>query len=553
MGQANFGGFFGAELKFAGYDCLVIHGRSSKPTYVYIEDDVVEFRDASDVWGKDTFETMRIIREDVGEPEAKVVCIGPAGENLVRFASLIHDMGDGAGRTGMGCVMGSKNLKAVAVRGTGGIMIAHPEDFLSLCEELHDRLKSVPGFESIYVQGFDEMTHYGDIGWALVGNQERVAWGVKTEAYRVVPFVKKYRIRTRACFGCPLGCMQFIDLPGVGSCLQSCQGFVEPCYAMKIPNQEEGFKIARFCEIMGLDIIEASHIVSFLMELYDKGIITEKDTDGIPLKWGDTEAAMTVLSKIARREGFGKILAEGALRAAEAIGRGSEKYVMHTKGLMHYIYDLRGFKGCALATAVGPRDLVRSLPLEVVLRYAEVFDPQSVRSYYKLAKDVAGTEKAVVPNTYEGKAAMVIFIEHEHVVADMMGVCKWTTIWLGMPLTSKELSQLFSLCTGVRMEVSEVLTVAEKVINLERCFNVREGMTRKDDTLPSKYFEEPLPDGPYKGEVLDRNAFERMKNEYYRMRGWDVSTGIPTREKLTKLGLGYVADELELLGKLPKN
>ena len=552
LGQSNFGGFFGAELKFAGYDCLVIHGRSSKPTYLYIEDGRVEFRDASNIWGRDTFETMNAVREEVGDPEAKVVCIGPAGENLVKYASLIHDMGDGAGRTGMGCVMGSKSLKAVAVRGTGKIPVAEPERFLEICEEMHSKLRSVPDFEEVYVKGFDEMSHYGDMGWALVGNQERVSWGLKTEAYRVIPFIKKYRIRTRACFGCPLGCMQFIDLPGVGACLQSCQGFVEPCFAMKIPSQEDGFRIARFCEAMGIDIIEASHIVAFMMELYERGIVTDRDTDGIRLRWGDPEAAMTLLEKIVRREGVGKLLAEGIPKAAEAIGRGSEKYAMHTKGLSHYVYDLRAFKGCALATAVGPRDLVRSLPVEYLFRYAEAFSPEDVEEYLKFAKEVAGTERAAVPNSYEGKAAMVVYQEHEHAVADMMGVCKWTTTWLGMPLTSKELTQMFNLCTGVQMDVSDVLRAAERVINLERCFNVREGVMRRDDTLPDRYFKEPLPDGPYRGEALDRDAFERMKDEYYAMRGWNTETGVPTKEKLLELGLTYAAEELERLGKLPE-
>lgn len=304
--------------------------------------------------------------------------------------------------------------------------------------------------------------------------------------------------------------------------------------------------------MLGIDIISTVHTLGTMMELYERGILTKKDTDGIPLKWGDRDAIITMVHKIVRREGFGDILAEGALRAARKIGRGAENYVMHTKGLSHLIYDLRAFKGCALATAVGPRDLVKSgPPMEYLYREAEYHKPQNKEWYLKFASSITGTKKAAIPTAYDGKPAAVIFQEHEQMVTDMMGTCKWLTTWLGMPLTSTDLTELFCACTGVDMDVKAVLRVAERVRNLERAFNVREGLTRKLETLPKRYFEKPLPDGVYKGEVLDRKKFESMKDEYYRLKGWDVKTGIPTRQKLKELGLKSVINDLKKLNKIP--
>jgi len=305
QGLSNLGGFFGAELKFAGYDCLVIEGRAKKPVYIYIENERVEIKDASHLWGQDTFETMTSIQNELANPEVKVVSIGPGGEKLVRFASLVHDLGDGAGRTGMGAVMGSKNLKAIALRGSKGVKIAKPKEFLEICEKKHKMITETSYFKEI-IEASDDIFVYGDMNWAMLGNQQRATWEYKvpSETYRQAPFVKKYGLRDRACFGCPLGCMKFINLPGVGVCLQSCQGFIEPVYGLKISDQKVGFEFARLCEMLGIDLISTIHTLGMTMELYERGIITKKDTDGIPLKWGDRDAIITMVHKIVKREGL---------------------------------------------------------------------------------------------------------------------------------------------------------------------------------------------------------------------------------------------------------
>jgi aldehyde:ferredoxin oxidoreductase len=389
---------------------------------------------------------------------------------------------------------------------------------------------------------------YGEMNWALTGNQQGIFDGEFKANYNEQQFRSRYTVRKRGCFGCPIACMLFIDVPNVGLGLQSCQGFWEPSFSLRIPKFEKVFEFSRMCEMMGVDILSASHTLSAMMELYERGIITEKDTDGLKLEWGNGDNAIKMLKKMVYREGFGDILAEGSMRATRKIGRGAEKYAMHTKGVENAIYDLRGFKGCALATAVSPGHIFRGIPMEYYFRQIEYISPEEKKLYYDFASVFSKNKKAVEPNTYEGKPEAVIFQEHEHMVMDMMGICVWATSWLDIPpekLYSFDVLELFSTCTGID-NGAVVLEAAERAFNLERAFNVREGLTTKSETLADRYFSDPLPGGVYKGEKLDMKKFEAMKEEYYRLRGWDIQTGLPTPKKLKALGLNGVVNELML-------
>ncbi len=555
MGMSNIGGFWGAELKFAGYDNVAIIGKADKPVYLWVDDDNIEIRNAAHLWGLDTFQVQESLWKELADPDAKIICIGPGGENKVSFASVIHELGDGAGRTGMGAVMGSKNLKAIAVRGTKPVKVAKPEEFLESCEKMHELIRNSWMYDFLSKHGFNmDMIAYEIISLGGIYNKQREHWDkIDSPSWQQLPYEEKYSVGTRACFGCPVGCMQFISLPGIGNCLQSCQGYTELREGIGNADSKLMGEAFRRCEMNGIDLLSTSHTIQWAIELYQRGILTQQDTEGIPLKWGDRNTIMTMIEKIAKREGFGGILADGPLKASKEIGKGSEYYVMHTKGLTHFDVDLRAHKMWALVTATGPRgDLIRSNPnFEYI---GEFLTEEKDKQYFQnRVLNITGTLKTTIPTEYDHKAKAVVWMEHENITNDLVGICKWVCAWnILMPLTSKEHSELLSKCTGIDINNVELLKAAERVRNIERIFDAKEGLTRKDDTLPKRYFKEPLPDGRYKGEILDKEKFEKMKDEYYQLKGWDFETGLPTEKKLEELDLNEIIEDLRKIRNMNK-
>lgn len=551
LGDANAGGFWGPELKFAGYDHIVIKGRAKTPVYLWIDDDVVEIKRAAHIWGRDTWETDKILKQETGDQEVQVASIGPAGENLVRFACVINNLTRAAGKMGMGAVMGSKNLKAIVIRGTQGIRIAHPKAFEKVVEKARESIFSDElNYMSLRRFGTPILVNLlnavGSLGYR---NMQDGYW---EEADKISggTLLEKYVVRHKGCFGCVVQCgrvcvvkegeykgtygekMEYAPLQSIGaSCGNS--DLASLIYANKLTN------------LYGMDGIRVGVTIAWAMECYQRGIITTKDTGGIKLEWGDHHVIIELIEKIARREGFGDLLAEGSVIAAKKLGKG-EEFAFHAKGNPLKGNDMRSRMGGALSffTSTRSGDHLRGMPL--IEQYGRL-PPEKYQELYGIS-EVGDMASRV------GKAALVIWNEHLCAVADALEICKFPTAWLMIfkGLKFKEFAELFSAVTGIDTNEKDMMKVGERIYNLERAYNVREGITRKDDeNLPKRWVEEPLPSGPYKGARIKPEEFKKMLDEYYELRGWNLSAGLPTREKLEELNLKDVADELEKLGKLP--
>ena len=556
LGLSNFGGYFGGELKFAGYDHIVITGRADKPVYLWIDNERVEIRDASGVWGKDTYETPNMIRLELGNPEVKVVCIGPAGENLVRFASVQSELGNGAGRNGMGTVMGSKNLKAIAVRGTKGLKLANPQEYLTIAGELEQALRANPGCQEMAQYGVSRIQDWQVA--AVLG--EDSSKGVPISQHAIF---KKYKPKRAGCFGCPIQCMELYNVDGIGSGVISCEFYGVFAPQLRCADPALSLESALWTQRYGIDCVSVGMIIEWLMQLYEKGVITAKDTDGIPMVWGTREAIRGMLDKIVYRQGIGDTLAEGILPAARKIGRGSEEYVNQVKGVPMVEgwspETLPSFKGMALANAVCPRgDSMTGRPGAITISMEEApfqFDSKTaekaIEVYRQRAKKIAGTEKAAMRQEYEGKPALVAYFEDISALCDSLSTCKYISPWNALPFSPRYQAALLSAGSGVETSVDTLFEFAKRIRTLERTYDVGEGLTRDADSLPKQFMDKPIEQGKFKGEVLESDKFEEMKSQYYARRGWDADTGIPTKETLKELGLGDVARDLAKRGKLP--
>ena len=542
LGDGNCGGHWAPELKFAGYDHIVAWGKSDKPVYLNISDDDVELRDAKHLWGLDTWQTQKAIRDELKDEEIQIVCIGQAGENLVRIANVRTGLKHAAGRTGTGAVMGSKHLKAIAVSGSKGIKIADPEKFLESAKIARERLEDWKHvFGALSPQGGT----YGQL-WFRHNNASMMATkhqqsGYFEEAEKLDPkyFFEKYFTKMHGCFACPWCCtpvFKITDGPykGMSGEGPEYEHFASFGSAPYLTDLQTVLKASQLSDQFGLDCDSGGRIISFAMELYEKGIINEKDV-GFPLEWGDGQAVLKLIEMMSKRQGFGNILAEGEVKAAQKIGRGAEKYVLTVKNLEQH-EPLRSIVGHALSQSTSTRG------------------PDHLRGAYHAERDMSPEDAEkynfnLDPLSYENKASGVIFYESAAEVADMVETCKFQSPWLSMHFLDLDLwADLFTYATGTKISGSELLKAGERAYNVERAFIAREGARRKNDYPPWREFEEPYPSGPFKGAVLDRKKYDAILDEYYTLHGWDVKTGIPTEKKLKELGLADVAQNLEELG-----
>ena len=531
-GDGEGGGHFGPELKFAGYDALIIKGKSDKPVYVWIDDETARLEDATHIWGRGVFEADKIIKDDKADKLVRVAAVGPAAEKLVRFAAVTNDLYRHAARGGGGAVMGSKNLKAVAVRGFGGVEAANTDEFNKVAEEAMKKTYDNPGRKGMYDWG----TWGGGGGWDL---KQYNLWGIHpTRNYRSGYFEnyekiygKNFRdrllLKQRACFACPLACGRHAlirDGPYKGT-------FVEgPEYETitmlgsdcGVDNIEAIAKAHQMCDDLGFDGISAGNVVAFAMECYEKGLITKEQTGGIELKWGDPEAQMALLKKIAYREDIGDVLAEGVKIAAEKIGGSAPDFAMHVKGLPLPAYEPRGALGQALAFAIadlgGSHDRAWTYGEEITNPKLDRFST-------------------------EGKAELVKNNMRMRTLPDILGYCRFVL------LSYDDYAKAMAALTGWNITAEELMTVPDKVTTLTRAFNVREGFGRKDDILPPRAMKEPVVDGPTKGRMVTKEELDKMLDEYYLLMGWDKD-GIPKRETLEKYGMTDVAEKLTSRGIL---
>lgn len=535
IGSSGFGGFIGAEIRHAGYDNIVVQGKADKPVYLYLHDDIVEFRDAAKVWGKDTVETPGLIRQEVGDPDVQVLCIGPAGENMVSFACVRTGVQAASGRGGTGAIMGSKNLKAIAVRGKYGIEIANIGEFLKVANQTGKMLLDHQSLQGPATKmsklAVDLNDSPNDRGVAVFGNWEQVDWeeiGAENFARGGKDYYDKHYHARVGCNGCPIfRCYRICDDPETGLGTAKC--YSQPMFTFRVWNREWDVMEAagHLCNNYGLDVLSTANIIAFLMELYHRGIITAKDTDGIPMERGSKEAIMATIHKVARQEGYGKLFRDGVLAGAKLIGRGAEEFAMTVKGQEVGLHEFRGRKGSALVLAAGTKRGGGEYP-----------HPESIWAKKKVSKE------ACDPKTYENKGEVVLESTYVYMIVDMLGICKNYFAW-AFNRSLEFPAKLFSLATGTDTSVEDLTTAARKVQLLERAFDVSRGIRRKDDTLPDRFFETPVPGGPLKGDTMERDKFDKLLGEYYELCGWDAE-GIPEKETFVKYGL---ASEWETLAK----
>lgn len=534
VGMALSGGHFPVELKFAGYDALIIEGQSEKPVYISIKDKKVQFKSAKNLWGLKTTDTQQIIKNDLKDQNFRVACIGPAGENQIKIASIINEW-RAVGRKGLGAVMGSKNLKAIAVRGEDKIKIADKEKLKSARKTFTQAMKDsevlYPAFSKIGTpMVVDHTCHMG-----IFPTKNYTATGEYDPIEKIGTEVQMTRnVGKEHCYGCPVGCSQLkLAKTGEYAGTMTEGPEFETMYSFGgvtgVENIDTIIAADRLADEMGFDTISSGVAVAFAMELFEKGILTKEDTGGLELNFGNDKAMMAVLKQMPYKEGLGGLLSDGTRAAAKKIGKNSEKYAMHVKGLELPAYDVRGAKahGLNYATSFTGADHCRGYAFQ------EVFG--------------IPVPKEVDRFTAEGKGALTMWNQDiRTAVTDAPTMCGFIFDMAVVGIAAENTASLMEAVTGFKYTPDDILKVGERINNLARAFNVREGLTRADDTLPGRLMEEPVPGGASKGNFISRDELKQMLDEYYTARGWDVQTGSPTREKLTELNLGYVADLLSL-------
>ena len=515
------GGFFGPHMKYAGYDALIITGKAKNPVYITVDGTEISVESAEHLWGLSSSETQDRLRLELKQEKRRkvsVAAIGLAGERLVRFAGIITEK-RAYGRGGAGAVMGSKNLKAVVISGDGKVPIADQQAY----KEIEKRCRKNIAEHRLTKKG----GVFPSIGtWMTVDLTQKTGtlptrnWQENTfdhvEEINAEAF-KRYEIRSRSCFGCPIGCSRDtktliggVEFVTEGPDYETIYAFGSNCEI-----KETGVIIAadKLCDEYGVDTISCGGVIGFAMECFEKGLISKKDTGGIDLSFGNGDALIEVIHLIAKREGIGRILSEGVKIASVEI-EGSSSFAIHVKGLELPGYDPRGMKGQGLTYALSDRGgcHVRS---------------NTIRT------ELLGLPKAFDQYGYEGKSAMVRDLQLAYATFDCLIGC----LFGAFAITLQDYAKAVAAVTGWPMTQEGLRSVAERVWNLTRLFNVREGFTRKDDTLPERIFTKASTRGPSNGQVMDRMSFESMLDEYYQIVGWDRLTGRPTDEKLHELGL----------------
>lgn len=522
MGESISSGLWGPTLKRAGYDAVVIRGKSKEPKYLFIDDKTIQFRDAKNLWGKDSLKTNDLIVEDIGDENVCVAAIGPAGENLVRFACITNDRYRQAGRTGMGTVMGSKNLKAVAVRGTNTIEVHNLDKLMMACHDLNERFQG-PGGEFYRKWGTPGMVSIMNQMAALPTRNYQQATFELAEKINAEHIVENYAVKALSCAGCPIGCDHISIIEDALHTRVIASVEYETLYALGSECGIGSFpaiaEATEMCDRLGIDTMSAGVTIGWAMECYEKGILTKDDTDGVELVFGNHKALIEVIKKIASREGIGNLLAEGSKRASEKVGKGSEHFAMHNKGLELSGYDIRGLKASGLGFNTSTRGgcHLRSQMYDFDLK-GKVDRFKADRSYGKMT------------------------MEREDLLAvvDSLILCKFIR---SVFYSFEKFAELYTLVTGIETSPQKLQKAGERIYNLEKAYNVREGWVKKDDYPPPRIMKDPIPDGVAKGSVLTEQEFEMMLDAYFEARGWSKS-GIPTKQKLKELQLQDIGEDI---------
>ena len=541
LGDSNSGADFGSTLKYAGYDGIIVQGRSLEPVYLWIDDGEAELKSARHLWGKNAAETQSAVKRETGDPDVSIITIGAAGEKQVAFASVIGGGSRASGRTGMGAVMGSKNLKAVAARGKQGVRVADRR-------ALEETVRLMDQWMRADTRNYESMTGYGTIG--LIKKFQEMgmlpSYNFKQGTFPDMEGLyqenvkEKFWSRNRSCFSCPLGCFYTYNVsegPYAGTFGEHIE-LAGPIHAgPKIGNADPALmvRVYHLLNDYGLDVMDTTASIAFVIDCYKNGILSTEELGGLEPEWGDPETILGLIDMIANRQGIGEILGDGLKKASEAIGKGSEKFALHSKGLSITATDPRAGNAYGFAYSVASRgaDHCRSL-----VTCERVFDPE-------IAKIIPSYKKAD-PFSIEGKAELVMFHENLRAVQNCLQLCLFV-VTSGKSMVPATMTALYNAVTGSGWDEDRMMLAGERIVNIERAFNLREGLESSDDTLPSRFTQEPMPDGTAAGRTL---PLETLRQEYYALRGWDPVSGYPTRARLESLGLAKISDELAAMEKL---
>ena len=529
-GEGTCGGNFGPELKFAGMDGIIFKGASPSPVYLVIEDDQIEIRDAKDLWGMDNYSVTDFLKERHGkEKRPKILSIGPAGENLVKFAAICNDKGDFIGRTGMGALMGSKKLKAVVVKGTKKVEISFPEEYATLRKSL-----IVKSRDAVLAQSFRSMgTDAGmDLGM-MTGDVPIKNWMIGEDFQLSAnlggpSLTEKYLAKSHACSFCPVACKRIVKVEdgpfkteeGPGPEYETCCTF-----GTLIMNDDLAgvIKANEWCNRYGVDTISCGATIAFAMEAFEKGLINKNDTDGIDLKWGNISGAIELLHKIAKKEGIGALLSEGSREAAKRLGKGADEFTVEVKGLEAPMHDPRGFHGMGLAYMTSIRGACHLMHLALGVE-------QGITTYLE-----AGFQENYTGQTSEGKAEVIKLCEDLGLPCNSLVICEFVA-WT---LSANDLAEMVRVTTGFDFTLKDLLACGERTWLLKRGLGNMMGVRSRDDRLPKRILT-PLKEGAAAGSIPD---VEKLLREYYEIRGLDEG-GRPKKEVLIKAGLEVLAKRL---------
>ena len=530
FGEADVGGFWGTELKRAGFDAVIVTGKSPAPCYLWIKDDAVEIRDAADLWGKETADVEDAIRSTHDDKKIRVIQCGIAGENLVRFACVINDVTRAAGRTGLGAVMGSKQLKAIAVRGSTPPVLADKDKAREIMEYVTGLRERWAGFR-------EHGTGGGILGMQEVGRlptrnfQEGKFEGAAEIAGTTM--TEKYLVGRDTCHACPIGCKRVTESDGEYKVSRKYGGPEYETLASLgsicgVSNLEAVLYANQLCNAYGMDTISAGVTIGWAMECFERGLLTTEDTGGLELKFGNHQAMITLLEQMARREGFGDTLAEGSLRAARAVGRDTEQYAVQAKGQEFPMHDPRYQYALGIGYATSPTgaDHMHNFHDSGLEGEAAVQQMRSRGSF------VEPMERTTLP---DAKVALAATSIRYQVMKNCIGICMF------LPYQQKHFQDIVQATAGWEAGDLELMRVGERALALSRIYNAREGLTPADDTHHPR-FTQPLMLEGEEGGAIPAEDMKHALDLYYEMQGWDRETGAPTRAKLIELGLEWTIE-----------
>jgi len=538
-GDSNLGGHFGPALKYAGYDMMVLTGRAAVPSIVVIEDEKVRLNPAKDFWGMGSLSAEARLKKEMGE-EYQILTIGPAGENGVAFACITHDFGRQAGRVGIGAVLGSKNIKAVAVKGTGSIRVKDPKALLEEGKRAYRDVRAKPGFTGWTPEGTAGITDWVNrVGALPTRNFQTSYWDQHTQINGAA-IMRELKITDKGCYCCPTPCGKYGRAKtGLGDVFVEGPEFETISLLGSNCLIDEISEVAYanyICDELGLDTISAGVVCSWAIECYKKGLL-DRETIGREVKFGDLESVVHLLECIARRERIGELLAHGVKAAAEKIGQGSETFAIHVKGLEWSGYECRNAPGMMLAYMTS--DIGAHHARAWVLGHDLAGSSGSVHDLIVSE----GKSERLPKSEVTGRAASVSASQHLRPLFDLLGICRLQFMELGFEVEYYE--RLFAVITGRQLSWEEMLAVSEKVWHLTRSISAREikGFGRSWDNPPERFMSEPVPDGPNQGHCISRAEVDILLDEYYELRGWDAN-GIPTAKTLKLCGLNEVAESM---------